>query len=156
VFHIKKILAAATLTAICGATLVGTASAGVAENKKSAVAFLDLIFQEKIDEAFDKYVSTHYVNHNPKFPDGVEGTKGKYKQMMAKEDRSKPATTFEAIKVVGEGDYVVVHGRVHPSDRPDASLMDWFKFDKGKIVEQWQVIEEAPPTPANNNTMFGK
>jgi predicted SnoaL-like aldol condensation-catalyzing enzyme len=152
----KKILAAATFTAICSVTLLGTAWADVAENKRSAVAFLNLIFQEKIDEAFDKYVGAQYVQHNPKFPDGVEGTKAKYKQMMAKEDRSKPALTYEAIKIVGEGDYVVVHGRVHPADRPDASLMDWFKFDKGKIVEQWQVIEEAPPNPANNNTMFGK
>ena len=33
-------------------------------------------------------------------------------------------------------------------------MIDIFRFEKGKVVEHWDVIQAIPEKSANNNTMF--
>ena len=62
---------------------------------------------------------------------------------------------FDFKRFVAEGDLVVVHSHLvrKPGDRGMA-VMDIFRLENGKIVEHWDVLQEAPESPANNNTMF--
>ena len=62
---------------------------------------------------------------------------------------------FDFKRFVAEGDLVVVHSHLvrKPGDRGMA-VMDIFRLENGKIVEHWDVLQEVPESPANNNTMF--
>ena len=43
------------------------------ENKKNAMAFYDLMFNQcKLGEAIEKYVGEMYIQHNPAVADGKE------------------------------------------------------------------------------------
>ena len=66
-----------------------------------------------------------------------------------------PSLRFDFKRLVAEGDLVVVHSHLvrKPDDRGMA-VMDIFRLENGKIVEHWDVLQEVPESPANNNTMF--
>jgi predicted SnoaL-like aldol condensation-catalyzing enzyme len=50
---------------------------------------------------------------------------------------------------------VVMHSHLirETGDRGMA-VVDIFRLEDGKIVEHWDVVQEIPETPANDNTMF--
>jgi hypothetical protein len=62
---------------------------------------------------------------------------------------------FDFRRFIAEGDLVVVHSHLvrEPQDRGMA-VMDIFRIENKKIVEHWDVLQEIPESPANNNTMF--
>jgi predicted SnoaL-like aldol condensation-catalyzing enzyme len=62
---------------------------------------------------------------------------------------------FDFKRLVAEGDLVAVHSHLvrKPGDRGMA-VMDIFRLENGKIAEHWNVLQEIPESPANNNTMF--
>ncbi len=66
-----------------------------------------------------------------------------------------PNPHSEIKRVIAEGDLVVLH--VHsvrtPGERGRA-IVDIFKVENGKIVEHWDVVQDVPEKPANQNTMF--
>jgi predicted SnoaL-like aldol condensation-catalyzing enzyme len=58
-------------------------------------------------------------------------------------------------RAFADGDYVILH--VHNIPTPGArgrAIMDIFKFENGKVVEHWDVAQDIPENPRNNNTMF--
>jgi predicted SnoaL-like aldol condensation-catalyzing enzyme len=124
----------------------------IEENKKNAMAFYDLIFnQNKPAEGIEKYVGNEYIQHNPHVGDG-KGPFIAYFKRMAKE---YPGKQVQFKRVIAEGNYVVLHCyQEWPGDNDYASI-DIFRFDeRGKIIEHWDVIQVVPESSANDNTMF--
>jgi predicted SnoaL-like aldol condensation-catalyzing enzyme len=62
---------------------------------------------------------------------------------------------FDVKRMVAEGDMVMVHSHLirQPGERGTA-VVDIFRLENGKVVEHWDVLQEIPEHPANNNTMF--
>jgi len=134
--------------------LVTPASAGISKkpNAQKAIAFLDMVFnQKKVKEGFDKYVGNKYIQHNPIAADGKDAAVevlGKFMQMV-------PTWSYTFKHAYVDGDIAIIHSLVKakPEDRGNA-VIDIFRFEKGKVVEHWDVIQAIPEKSANNNTMF--
>jgi len=142
-------LAAAALSSAGAASAHPTAQEKA--NKAAVVAFYEASINDKDFEKASKYLGNRYVQHNPTAADGPEGLKGFLAFLREKFPQSKS----EIKKVFAEGDYVILH--VHSVREPGTrgrAIIDIFKLEKGKVVEHWDVVQDIPEKPANNNTMF--
>jgi len=120
-------------------------------NKKVVVDFYEKALNQKDFDAAAKYVGPRYIQHNPSAPDGIEGLKGLVTFLKQK----FPNSHSEIKRVIAEGDLVVLH--VHSVREPGQrgrAIVDIFRLENGKIVEHWDVIQDIPEKPANDNTMF--
>ena len=134
--------------------LAAPASAGISKksNAQKVVAFMDMVFnQKKVKEGFDKYVGDKYIQHNPIAPDGKEAAV----EVLGKALQALPGWTYEFKHAYVDGDIVVLHSHVRmKADDRGMAVVDIFRFEKGKIVEHWDVVQPIPEKSANNNTMF--
>lgn len=144
-------LVAASLLALSLAT---HASAGISKNPKAqkAVAFLDMVFnKKKVKEGFDTYVGDKYIQHNPIAADGKEAAVTVLSHVL----QQLPGWSYEFKHAYVDGNIVIVHSlvKMKAEDRGNA-VVDIFRFEKGKVVEHWDVVQAIPEKSANNNTMF--
>ncbi|WP_332609209.1 nuclear transport factor 2 family protein [Achromobacter sp. ESBL13] len=147
-----KSLAACVLLASQSLACVPALAAAPQSNKEIVVAFFRMMFQDRdIDEAVRLYVSPNYVQHNPYMRDGVSPMVDFFPPYFDQH----PQAIVDIKRVIAEGDLVVIHNqwRDSPEDRGQA-IVDIFRVDKGKIVEHWDVSQEIPENPANQNGMF--
>ena len=120
-------------------------------NKKAAMEFYDAAINKKDFEAASKFIGNRYTQHNPGAADGPEGLKAFLGFLREK----FPQYHSDIKRAFADGDYVILH--VHNIPTPGArgrAIMDIFKFENGKVVEHWDVAQDIPENPRNNNTMF--
>lgn len=124
----------------------------IERNKKSAVEFYDLMFNKSLPEkAIEMYVGDKYTQHNPDVGDEKQAFISYFEKMA----REYPDKRVSIKRVIGEGQFVVLHcHQVWPGAEEYAGI-DIFRFDqKGKIVEHWDVLQIIPKHSQNTNTMF--
>jgi len=139
---------------LLAAVIAAPASAGISKkpNAQKVIAFMDMVFnQKKVKEGFDKYVGDKYIQHNPIAPDGPQAAV----EVLTKALQALPGWTYDFKHCYVDGNIVVLHSHVKmkPDDRGMA-VVDIFRFEKGKIVEHWDVVQPIPEKSANDNTMF--
>ena len=120
-------------------------------NKDAAVSFLKLGSSGKVREAYSRFVGAGFRHHNPYF----EGSADSLLAGMEENASLNPDKVLDVKHVVGEGELVVVHSHVQlkPGDL-GVALVHIFRFEKGRIVELWDVGQPLPSNSPNQYGMF--
>ena len=152
--HARTALTTAAASIVLLGLFAAPAGAALSKSPKAqkAMAFLDMVFnQKKVKEGFDKYVGDKYIQHNPIAADGKEAAVTVLSRVL----QQVPGWSYEFKHAYVDGDIVIVHSlvKMKPEDRGSA-VVDIFRFEKGKVVEHWDVVQAIPEKSANNNTMF--
>ncbi len=105
------------------------------------------IFNEGKADLLPGLVAGPYIQHNPMFPDGLDGIMGYIKQAGG--------IPCEVKRVAIDGDLAFIHVRYLNWAGKEHAGVDIFRFDAdGKIVEHWDVLQPVPAEAANSNGMF--
>ena len=124
----------------------------MAESAKDvAVSFLELAAGGKVREAYSQFVGAGFRHHNPFF----EGSAEALMAGMEENARQNPSKVLEVKRAIAEGELVVVHAHVqHKPGDLGAALVHIFRFDKGRIVELWDLGQPVPEKSPNPYGMF--
>jgi predicted SnoaL-like aldol condensation-catalyzing enzyme len=120
-------------------------------NKDNAISFLKLAASGKVREAYSKFVGAGFRHHNPFF----EGSAESLLRAMEENAQQNPEKVLEVKRAIAEGDHVAVHTHVRqkPGD-PGAAVVHIFRFEKGRIVELWDLGQPVPERSPNQHGMF--
>jgi len=113
--------------------------------------FVELFYRQKnVRRAFQTYVASDYVQHNPNIPDGRDAAIALLEPMF-----SRPEAVFDIKRILVDGDLAAVHlhGRTQP-DSLGGAVVDLFRLANGLIVEHWDVIQPIPENAINPHPMF--
>jgi len=123
------------------------------ENKALAKAMVEDILMGKNPDNITDYISSEqYDQHNPGIKDGLSGIIEAVEYLTS---QNKMFKYTKIHKVLGEGNFVlsVSEGEWNGSTHV---FYDLLRFQNGKAVEHWDVIQEIPIEGwANENGMFG-
>ncbi|KAE8754133.1 hypothetical protein FSO04_41330 [Paraburkholderia madseniana] len=120
-------------------------------NRDHVLQVLDTIYEKIFNKGqanlYPDFVSGPYIQHNPLFPDGLDGILGYIKQAGR--------IPCEVKRIAIDGDLAFVHVRYLEWAGQETAGVDIFRFDAdGKILEHWDVLQPVPASSRNANTMF--
>src|SRR3989344_781990 len=121
-------------------------------NKKEiATSFLNLVVSGKIREAYNRYISSDFRHHNSYF----RGDRESLLTGMEEAEKQFPNKVFEIQRALEDGDLVAVHSmlRLKPNMQEMATV-HIVRFKGDRIVEMWDIGQEAPKESPNENGMF--
>jgi len=120
-------------------------------NKKLVLDAFDTLFNKRDYAAAEKYWAPDYIQRSAHIEPGREG--------LFNLIRNAPDTLrYEHQLIVGEGDYVIVHGRFSGHGPPVAWIAaDIVRIENGRLAEHWDVLQDEA-TKAESKSglpMFG-
>jgi len=105
----------------------------------------------KVREAYARHVASGFTHHNPYFANDRDSLL----QAMEQSAASEPNKSFQTKQVIEDGDRVAVFSQL---ERVQAGLtyavVHILKFNNGKIVEMWDIVQEVPRESPNTLGMF--
>ena len=112
-------------------------------NRAIVVDFFNLLMvRRKVREAYEKYVATDYIQHNPNVPGGRQGFLD-YFSKFAKPGPIVDTLREVLVSITAEGDRVVLVFKQRYPDPKDATKFyfthsfDMLRIENGKIAEHW-------------------
>lgn len=142
-----------TISLTLAAFAIGAAPvfADVDANKATAVAAMNDVLVELDSSQIGAYFAEPYIQHNPLAGSGLEALSG-----LVDYAKQGPGFGLETARVIGEGDFVVMHNVWEGFGPGPMVAFDVFRFNEdGKIVEHWdnlQPIADAPNPSGRTQT----
>ena len=123
------------------------------QNKALAKSLVEDVLMGKNPSKIAEYISSdEYHQHNPAIKDGLAGIIEAVEFLKA---QNNMFIYTKIHKVLGEGNFVLTVSEGEWSGKPQV-FYDLFRFQNGKAVEHWDIIQEIPSENlANDNGMFG-
>lgn len=121
------------------------------DNRAAFEQFCDLFYtQKRVQAAFDLLVASGYRQHNPTIGDGPAAAI----EMLTPKFDGSPDARFEIQRILVDGDLAMVHVRASRPGVPDAAVADIYRFEDGRIVEHWDVLQQVPVHAVHDHPMF--
>ena len=115
--------------------------------QSSLDAIYGQVFNRGEADVLRSLVSGPYIQHNPLFPNGLDGIIAYIK--------TSGRIPCEVKRAAIDGNLAFVHVRYLDWGGQETAGVDIFRFDDdGKIVEHWDVLQPVPKSANNANTMF--
>lgn len=112
--------------------------------------FIALFYgQRAIRTAMERYMAEDYVQHNPGIADGREAAIVALETSMA-----RPDLHLDIQRVLVDGEFALIHLHAWRDGERGGSVMDMYRFEDGKVVEHWDVIQQVPEQAANPHPFF--
>ena len=115
-------------------------------NKQTLAAALTALIGNKDLSAVDRYWDKNYIQHNPMMPDGSE-----ILRMMIQQ---APGFSAQSVRMIAEGDLVVVHNRVSGMGPGAIIGFEIFRVEDGKLVEHWDVQQPEVATTVSGRSQI--
>ena len=137
---------AAALAAAAPAPALCTGSA--AQNRRIVTDFYTRALVEKqVRAGFEEYVRADFVEHKPDIKGGTRDGAVAFLEGLVKQ---LPGASWKIHRAVADGDLVALHASFVPAPgAPAYVIADFFRVEKCKIVEHWDVV--GPPSKESGN-----
>jgi predicted SnoaL-like aldol condensation-catalyzing enzyme len=128
-------------------SLLASADARIAANKRLVYDFWREVFEGAHMEYAEKYMAESYIQHNPNVPTG----RAAFVAFFSKFAQPKPIEArikAPLVAVVAEGDLVVLSFAREGTDPKDpakkfsTTWFDMFRIENGKIAEHWDPAQK--------------
>jgi predicted SnoaL-like aldol condensation-catalyzing enzyme len=121
------------------------------DNRAAFERFVELFYTRKsVAEAFAFLVADDYRQHNPTIADGSAAAVA---ALTPKFDGS-PQARFDVQRILVDDDLAMVHVKASRPGAPDAAVADIYRFENGRIVEHWDVLQPVPVHAVHDHPMF--
>ena len=121
-------------------------------NKALAVSIIEDVLMGKNPENIANYIADNYTQHNPGIDNGLTGIQAAVEYLVSINNMFQYTTIH---MVIGQGNFVLTVSEGQWNNTTNA-FYDLFRFENGKAVEHWDVIQPVPTEGlANTNGMFG-
>jgi predicted SnoaL-like aldol condensation-catalyzing enzyme len=120
------------------------------QNKRLVLEAFDTLFNKRDYAAAQKLWSPHYVQHSAHIEPGRDGLFNLVKTLP-------PTLRYEPGTIVGDGDFVIAHGRYSGFQPVNWIVADIFRIEDGLLVEHWDVIQDEATEAQSKSKepMFG-
>lgn len=119
-------------------------SADTEASKDVVLEFTKQVLSERNFDRINQFVSQDLIERGAKVGPGRDG--------LAAWLASDEAGSYEMMfKLIGQGDFVAVHGKRHAKGK-DIAVFDIYRVEAGMIVEHWSNEEEISPREAWGNS----
>jgi predicted SnoaL-like aldol condensation-catalyzing enzyme len=123
----------------------------MSDNRATFEHFCDLFYtQKRVADAFAYLVGDDYRQHNPHVPDGRAAAI----EMLTPKFDGSPDASFDIQRILVDGDLAMVHVKASLAGVPTAAVADLYRFDGGRLVEHWDVLQPMPETAVHDHPMF--
>jgi predicted SnoaL-like aldol condensation-catalyzing enzyme len=119
------------------------------QNKRLVLEAFDTLFNKR-DYAAEKFWSPDYIQHSAHIEPGREGLFNLVKSLP-------PTLKYEPGTIVGDGDFVIVHGRFSGFQPVNWIAADILRIKDGLLAEHWDVIQDEATKEESKSglPMFG-
>jgi predicted SnoaL-like aldol condensation-catalyzing enzyme len=123
-----------------------------ARNKALVLEAFETLFNRRDYASAERYWSPNYIQHSAHIEPRREGLFNLIKS-------APPTLKYEPGVIVGEGDFVIAHGRFSGNGRPVAWIAaDILRITDGVLAEHWDVLQDEATRAESKSglPMFGE
>ncbi|SPJ75755.1 uncharacterized protein FTOL_05486 [Fusarium torulosum] len=105
--------------------------------------------KKNVKAAFNKYVATNYVQHNPDIADGKDAAIKALTPLF-----SAKGNTFEIARVMVGPEYTTIHIKALTVGQPSYNVFDVYKTKGSCIIEHWDCLQEMANKTTSTHPYF--
>ena len=118
--------------------------------KEIDASFLRLASSSEVRKAYEQFIHPQFRHYNA----FSKGDRESFLKAMEEHAEQFPDKIYETLRVLEDGDYVAVHGKVVLSPDSQWSVIHIFRFEDDEIIESWEASQQVLKDSPNENGLF--